>query len=311
MKKGIVSYGEAFIDYIAKDHYNKEYELYIGGTTLNVAVGLRRLGTPTYYLCKLGTDCVSAYVKRELTKEKVNQEYCIESETKKICGVYVHVDENGERSFHSYVNETPDEHLLTIELKEELFKKAFIFYCGSGTLFHPIAYETTLAAIKLAQKNHTLIAFDPNIRMKRWESEKDCREKIISILPSVSILKISEEELLFLMDVMTMDEGSKKLAAYKIPYVWVTCAEKGAIVIQEDKQIYVPGLEVEVIDSTGAGDAFMAGILHCIQTYGLPRSDKELITYTEYGNKLGALASTKVGALSAFPVADLQKSESN
>ena len=70
MKKGIISYGEAFVDYISQDPSNKDYQLYTGGTTLNVAVGIQRQGTPVYYLCKLGTDAISLFVKEELHKRE-------------------------------------------------------------------------------------------------------------------------------------------------------------------------------------------------------------------------------------------------
>jgi fructokinase len=300
MKKGIISYGEAFVDYIAQDLSNSHYKTFLGGTTLNVAVGARRLGTPVYYLCKLGTDDISQFIKTELRNEQVNQEFCIETDLKRICGVYVHLNKKGERYFHSYVNETPDEQLLDSEINEELFKRSFIFYCGSGTLFHSIAYKTTKAAIQLAKKHGTLIAFDPNIRMKRWDSEQLCRSTIKSILSGVNILKLSEEELLFLMETSTVEEGIQKLAHYNVPYIWVTLGEKGAIVVHQDKVIHVQGKKVQVIDTTGAGDAFMAGILHCIHTNGLPMNENELTTYTMYGNNLGSIAATKQGALTAL-----------
>lgn len=300
MKKGVISYGEAFVDYISQDLLNRNYQMYLGGTTINVAVGVRRIGTPVSYLCKIGTDSISQFVNGELDKEKVNREFCIESNLKKICGVYVHLNEEGERSFHSYVNETPDEQLLESELSEELFQTSRIFYFGSGTLFHPTAYKTTNSAISLSHKHKTLIAFDPNIRMKRWESEEKCRLTITSVLPKVSILKLSEEELLFLMEVSTVEEGIRKLSFHKIPYVWVTFGEKGALVLHQNKEIFVKGTKAQTVDTTGAGDAFMAGILHSIHSKGLPVTEESLKEYTEYANQLGALATTKFGALTAL-----------
>ncbi len=300
MKKGIISYGEAFVDFIAQDYSNTQFKRFIGGATLNLAVGVQRLGTPSYYLCKLGQDKISAFIKYELMKAGVNIDFSIVSSHKRISEVYVHLNQQGERYFHSYVNETPDEQLLETELNQELFKKAFLFYCGSGTLFHPIAYKTTLAALELSKKHGTLIAFDPNIRIKRWESEQYCRMAIKTVLPQVDILKLTKSELLFLMETDTVDEGLKKLASYSVPFVWITLGEKGALAVFHGQPYHTEGKKVQAIDTTGAGDAFMAGILHCIHSDGLPSDKNEIIRYTKFGNKLGALAATQKGALTIF-----------
>ncbi|WP_164669342.1 carbohydrate kinase family protein [Virgibacillus doumboii] len=299
MKNGIISYGEAFIDYIANDPSNSNFQTYLGGTTVNVAVGVRRLGTPAYYLCKIGTDDDSQFITTKLNPEQVSQEFCVVNNHKSICKVYTHLNENRERYFHAYIDDTPDEQLLETELHEELFNKAMIFYCGSGTLFHPTAKNTTKAAIKMAKKHGTLVAFDPNIRLKRWQNEQECRGTINSILSNVDILKIAKDELLFLMETSTLEEGINKLADYQIPYVWITLGEKGALVIHQDKKIHVASEKVQAIDTTGAGDAFMAGILYCFHEYGTPTNQAKLTTYTKFANKLGAKVTTRFGALTA------------
>lgn len=299
MKNGVISYGEAFIDYIAQDPSNIEFQSYLGGTTVNVAVGVQRLGSPSYYLCKLGTDNDSQFIRTELRREQVNLDHCVTNENKKICNVRIRLNEDGERYFHTYVDDSPDEQLLEKELDEELFTAAMVFYCGSGTLFQPIANQTTEAAIRLAKKRNTLVAFDPNIRLKRWESKQKCRTTINKILSQVDILKIAKSELLFLMEKSTIKEGIQKLAQYGITYVWVTLGEQGAFVIYKDKTIHVEGEKVKAIDTTGSGDAFMAAILHCINEHGLPATDNELTSYTKFANRLGSVVATKLGALSA------------
>lgn len=300
MKNGIISYGEAFIDYLAQDPSNRHFNSYIGGATLNVAIGVRKLGTSSYYLTKLGTDSTSQFIKSELLEFGVNLDYARESKDKRVCTVFVHLNENGERYFHSYLNETPEEHFLESELDQEVFAKSSLFYFGSGTLFHPTALNTSKAAIQLAKAYHSLVAFDPNIRLKRWESEEQCRLTIIELLQDVSILKLSEPELLFLIDTSTLEEGLEKIAQYNIPYIWVTLGENGAIAIHKQLKVRVHGEKVKDADTTGAADVFMAGLLHKIDTEGLPETELELMTYTEYAHRLGSLAVTKQGALTAL-----------
>ncbi|WP_337019214.1 carbohydrate kinase [Oceanobacillus massiliensis] len=297
MNQGIISYGEAFVDYIAQDRTNKLYNTYLGGTTINVAVGARRLGTQSHYICKLGTDETSQFIRRELEKESVNTDYCMESERKRICSVYIHLNEMRERHFHAYINETPDEQLLESELHEKLFENAFLFYFGSGTLFHPTAFTTTKRAIQLAKHHRSLIAFDPNIRLKRWDNLESCKTNVKGMLPDVDILKISEEELLFLTEAANLDAGLQIIKSYQIPYVFITRGEDGAIVFYRNEKIIVPAEKVEVVDTTGAGDAFMAGLLHCFDRHGIPKTADELVFYTKYANKLGSNTVKTLGAL--------------
>ncbi|MEN2767672.1 carbohydrate kinase family protein [Ornithinibacillus xuwenensis] len=300
MKKGIISYGEAFIDYIAIDQNNDRFNRYLGGTTINVAVGVRRLGSPASYLCKKGTDETSDFVVNALKNEGVDVSYSKTSPNKQICRVYIHRNEQGDRYFHTYIDQTPDEQLQEDELDAHFFHHAAILYVGSGTLFNPISRQTTKAAIELAKNSNTLVAFDANIRMKRWESEQICRETIKDILPAIDVLKLSDEELLFLMQSSTIEAALQKLTHYHIPFIWITKGENGAIAIHNQIRIEVAVSHVDVVDTTGAGDAFMAGILHCIDKKGLPTNIQKLREYTEFANKLGAITCTKQGSLSAF-----------
>lgn len=299
-KQGVISLGEAFVDYISIDSTNTKYQQLLGGATVNVAVGSRSLGIPSYYLCKLGTDEISQFVEEELRKENINTEFCVRTPSKRICGVYVHNNETGERYFHSYINPTPDEVLTEDQLERGLFEKAKIFYFGSGTLFHKSAKKTTTMAIKYAKESNTLIAFDANIRIKRWESEKHCRNTILSFLQQAEIVKLAEEELFFLTETKSIDEGIEKLTQWKIPYVFITMGSNGAYAVLNGEEIYVPGIEVNAVDTTGAGDAFMSALLYNFHEKGLPIDFSQLTDYTQQANRVGAIATTKIGSLTAF-----------
>ncbi|WP_226701203.1 carbohydrate kinase family protein [Priestia aryabhattai] len=303
MKKGIISYGEAFIDYIAKNEFNTSFDPFLGGTTVNVAVGVQKLGAKAYYICKLGSDETSDFVRKNLLMEGVDQSGCVTSVTKKVCEVYVHKSKEGDRHFHSYIDYTPHEQVYKHELKEALFEQTAIFYFGSGTLFHPISQETTKEAVKLAKKHRMLVAFDPNIRMKRWESEAACRNTVTPFLYETDILKISQDELLFLMNSTDLTESLEKLRAYHIPYVWVTQGENGAVAVTA--MLHVSAKKVQAIDTTGAGDAFMAGILWCIHEKGLPESEEACKRYTKFANALGGAVSARYGGMISLKAKDV------
>ncbi|MGV2941524.1 carbohydrate kinase [Mesobacillus sp. LC4] len=296
-KHGITSLGEVIVDLIATDTSNTMFHRLLGGATVNVAVGVSRHGIPSYYLCKLGRDETSKFVEGKLTEEKVDLSFCSYSFNKKICSVYIHLDELGERYFHSYVNEAPDEWITAEELDRVPFQTSKLFYFGSGTLFHPISRKTTEQAIHYAREENMKIAFDTNIRLKRWESEKQCRESILAFVQKADIVKMTEDELLFLTETSTLEAGLEHIAKWEIPFLFVTKGKDGAYAIHKDRTVHVPGIPVEAIDTTGAGDAFMAALLSRFHDNGNPNNEAELREYTEFANKAGALSATKLGSL--------------
>jgi fructokinase len=296
-RQGIISLGEAFIDNISTDKSNSKFQQLLGGATVNVAVGTSRLGIPSYYLCKLGIDSESLFVENQLKTEKVNTDYCIRIPNKKICHVHVFINQKGDRYFNSYNNPTPEQVMLESELEKDLFTKAKIFYFGSGTLFQPNAKQTTERAIKYAKDADTLVAFDPNIRLKRWENEDICRRTIIPFLKEADIVKLAEEELLFLTETNLLEEGLDQLSKWHIPYSFITMGEKGSIAQYGKSKIHVPVKKVKAIDTTGAGDAFMSALLYCFHEKGMDSA--QMKDYLHFANEMGAIATTEFGALKA------------
>lgn len=296
-KQGIISLGEAIVDFIAADPSNTKYQRLLGGATVNVAVGVRRHGIPSYYLCTLGKDETSRFVAEKLMNENVDISYCSYHLNKRICSVYIHLNQLGERYFHSYVNETPDEWITADELDKKPFMNSKIFYFGSGTLFHPVARKTTEQALRYANEANLKIAFDTNIRLKRWESEKQCRETILSYVKKSDIVKMAEEELLFLTETETLEKGLEKIVKLEIPFLFITKGKDGACAVHQNLLVQVPGIPVKTVDTTGAGDAFMAALLSCFHDKGIPANEAQLKEYTQFANQAGAISATKFGSL--------------
>ncbi|MFS0779235.1 carbohydrate kinase [Neobacillus sp. 3P2-tot-E-2] len=298
-KHGVISLGEAFVDYISTDSNNTKFRQLLGGATVNLAVGTSRLGLPTYYICKLGKDSNGQFVEEELKKEGVSLEFSVRTDRKRMCGVYVHLTESGERNFHSYINQTPDEVLTEDELGRGIFEKTRIFYFGSGTLFQQKSKRTTEAALKYAKETSNLIAFDANLRLKRWESEHHCRETVVSFLKQATIVKLAEDELNFLMKTTSLEAGLEKILKWNIPYLFITMGGKGACGVMNGKKLFSSAPKVDTIDTTGAGDAFMAGLLYCFHEKGMPAGKTELTEYLQFANHVGAQATTEIGSLTS------------
>lgn len=300
-KEFVLIYGDAFVDYIANDTTNTSFTKFLGGATINVAAGISRIGAPSALITITGDDETSEFCRQEIMNEGVNLDYAVFDPTKRVSGVYVHLTENCEREFKDYVDETPHLQVTPAQLQEEAFKRASVFNVCSGTMFEPTALKTTRAAVDMAKDKGAIIAIDANIRPLRWESEEICRETVAEFFEDADILKLTDEELFFLTETTTIEEGLAKLDELLVPIVLITVGGDGAYAVLNGEVIHVPVERIVPVDTTGAGDAFMAGVLRYVHFNGLPTVKEDLVKCVAFGNKLGALAATKVGALTALP----------
>lgn len=299
--KFVLIYGDVFVDFIAEDQTNKRFTTYLGGATVNVAVGIARLGAASSFITISGDDETSQFVRNELREEGVDMTFAQMVPEKRVSGVYVHLIENNDRHFHTYVDDTPEIQVEFSSLKKEAFQQASVFHFSSGTLFHPTAQKTTGQIVEKMVKSKVIISFDANIRPLRWENEATCRETIISFFKYVDVLKLTEEELFFLTETKVREDGIKQLQNYRIPVILITVGAEGTYAVFDGEVIHVEVDKVDPVDTTGAGDAFMAGVLSRIYLRGNPKTKEEWIDYISFGNKLGAICATKPGALSAMP----------
>ncbi len=300
-KEFVLVYGDAFVDFISNDRTNTTFTKFLGGTTVNVAAGIARIGAPASLITITGDDEVSKFVRREIEKEGVSLDYAKIVPEKRVTGVHVHLLEGNERMFTDYMDETPDLQVEVEHLNEEAFEKASVFNFCSNTMFHPTALATTKAALAMAQKHKAIIAMDANIRPLRWESPQQCHDTIGEFLSQADVLKLADEEMYFLTETKTIEDGIAKLAQYNIGLIMITVGADGTYLVMNGQTVHVPSIEIVCVDTTGAGDAFMSGILRQIHLNGMPKTIEEARDYVYFANRLGAFAATKAGAITAMP----------
>lgn len=307
-KKFVLIYGDAFVDYIADDQKNSRFTKFLGGATVNVAAGVARLGAASSFITVTGENETSEFVRNELIEEGVDLSFAQIVPEKEVSGVYVHLLDNNERHFAQYIDATPNIQVDYSAIENKAIQQSSVFHFCSGTLFHPTALATTRKIVESMKESNVVISFDANIRPLRWESEELCRETITSFFRFINILKLTEEELFFLTQSTSMEEGIKFLQSFNIEAILLTVGSEGSYAVIDGEVIHVPVEKVVPIDTTGAGDAFVAGILSKIYLEGYPKTKEQWIRYIAFGNKLGAICATKSGALSAMPrLIDLQQ----
>ncbi|MEB1807063.1 MAG: aminoimidazole riboside kinase [Bacillaceae bacterium] len=304
MKQGVISLGEALIDFIPLDKDNISYQKSAGGAPANVAVGLARLGAKSTFLGKVGDDVLGHFLKTTLEKYGVQTNYMYLDQQTRTGVVFVTLAADGERSFDFYINPSADQMLTTEEITPELFEENKILHFGSISLINDPARSAAKKAVAIAKEKEMLISYDPNLRLNLWPSETAARTAIISMLDQADVLKISEEELEFITGKVDLAEGLGALARYEIPLIFITLGADGCIVYLNGERQSVPAMKVDAIDTTGAGDAFVSGIL-----YQLNRSEKqvhslaleEVVEMARFASVSGGLAASTKGAMTALP----------
>ncbi|MDT9026127.1 aminoimidazole riboside kinase [Rossellomorea yichunensis] len=304
MKQGIISLGEALIDFIPLDEQNTTYQKSPGGAPANVAVGLARLGARSTFAGKVGDDVLGRFLQETLQEYGVRTNQMLLTPDARSGVVFVTNGEDGERSFDFYIDPSADRFLQVNDIDEEDFLTHKILHFGSISLISSPAKEATHHAVKVAKENGLLVSYDPNLRLGLWDSEESARETIKSMLPEADVLKISEEELEFITGEKKIEAGVAKLKAYNIPFLIITMGAEGSFVYVGDARQYVPAMKVKAVDTTGAGDAFVSGILYSVHEYTgdiESLSIEEAARMAQFAAVSGALAASTKGAMTALP----------
>lgn len=300
----VITIGEVLIDFIPTSIgcKLKEVEGFVkkpGGAPANVAACVSRLGGKSKFIGKVGQDAFGEYLVDVLAKENVNTEDIIFTSEANTALAFVSLEESGERDFSFYRKPSADMLLNENEIKFEMFEaEDILHFCSVDLIEAPVKYAH-IKAIEYAKKKGALISFDPNVRLPLWSDASQCRETIKDFIPYADILKVSDDELLFITEIEKVDLAIQKLMELNPNLRWliITKGSKGVFAVVNQKSYQVKGYQVKPIDTTGAGDAFIGAVLYSIAN----ESQKEPYQILKFANAVGALTTTKEGAISALP----------
>ena len=244
-----------------------EWHLGYAGDTFNTALYLSRLGVPTAYFTALGTDPFSQEMLAEWRADGLDTSLVLTSTTR-LPGLYaVHNDAHGERHFyywreHAAVRELFE--LPGIELALEQVRSAPQLYLSAITLslFNPAGRARLHELAAAVRAGHGEVIFDPNYRARGWASVAEARAAIRALAPTVTIAlpTFSDEATVF--GDASPAQTVVRWREWGATQVIVKLGAQGCLVSCPSGTQRVPAVPVaEVIDTTGAGDAFNAGFL--------------------------------------------------
>ncbi len=269
------------------------YERKAGGAPFNVACAVKKFGVKSAFAGSVGDDIIGGFLKDFVKSVKLDG-LCLESDPDRNTTLaFVQLDRHGERSFCFYRKNTADYRMP--EIPDGLFDSADIVHIGSLMLSEDegAAYAERLA--ERARSAGKTVSFDVNFRTDIFKDKENAVSRYKTMLEAADIVKFSEDE----VEIFGRDYIDGRL---KEKLVCITLGGNGSEWRYLGRRNAVPSVKVRPVDTTGAGDAFYAGVLSRLD--GLKKSewtDGVLNHALKFGNVCGALNTLGRGAIDSLP----------
>ena len=319
--KTVICFGEALIDFlqVGSELYEglstPQFKQYPGGAPANAAVGVAKLGGNAKFLGQVGNDTFGLFLKNALEHYRVNTQLMHLSDSAPTALAFVSLDENNDRSFTFYRNNSADLLFDSRQISPDIFNSQTLLHFCSNTLTENFIAETTRNTVDLAHKNNSLVCMDVNLRHNLWPEQHANIQLVNSLVDSAHIVKFSRDEIHYLANSDNNKQVDKKINSY----IDRLLANKAKLVIVTDGgnpieyftqqfsgELLVP--KANVVDTTAAGDSFIGALL-----YGLSQ-ENDLSYYLEDTDKLNKLIHfcmrcgyhtvNSAGAFPSLPVFD-------
>jgi fructokinase len=272
-----------------------------GGAAANVAVGLRRLGASSAFLGKVGDDPFGHFLAATLAGEGVEVGALRFEAKARTALAFVSLRADGEREFLFYRHPSADMLFRPDEVDAGAIEQARIFHFDSISLAAEQPRETALHAARLAQKGGKLISYDVNLRLPLWPDDEAAAAGIRVGLEQAEVAKLSDDELDFLTGRRDPEAVRDQLWHAGLKLVVLTMGAQGCILLTAKGQRHVPSIPVTPVDTTGAGDGFVAGLLAGLLAYESFPDDEELARICRFANAVGAITTAARGAIPSLP----------
>jgi len=252
--------GEALLDVFAagETRTGMTLDAHVGGSPLNVAVGLARLGQPVGFFSAISSGFAGQRLMRALGAEGVDLGSVVSLDAPTTLSL-IGLDAQGVPSYAFYGDGCADR-LLGIADLARVPAHLWAIHVGSyATVVEPVA--STLRALVDQRRAHTLIAYDPNIRLNVEPDIARWRAHLAWMLPRTDLLKVSDEDLALLAPGQSLDDFAAQALAAGAGWVVVTRGALGAIGWSRQGRAASDPVPVTVADTVGAGDTFQAALL--------------------------------------------------
>ena len=308
----VVALGELIIDFLSTDvdvdlAAALNFRKAPGGAPANVAVGIARLGLSSGFIGRVGDDPFGRFLATTIEDAGVDTRALAMDADHRTTLAMIATLSDGSKDLTFWRNPGADMFLSPDDVPEDYVTSAKAFHFGSISMIDALPKEATIKATALARGNGLIVSYDPNYRARLWEGREDAREVMFSGFDLADVAKVSDEEWELVTGCADYAEGAKHIMERGVKLVLVSRGEGGAAFFTENASGESPGFKVEVAETIGAGDAFVASVLVDLVKGGLrpdeieALSQEDLAGIVRRANAAGALTCTKFGAIPALP----------
>lgn len=298
----ILCCGEALIDMLPRrsEAGEEAFAPYPGGAVFNTAVALGRLGAPAGLLSGVSTDLFGRILTGALEHSGVDTAFLVRS-GRPTTLAFVTL-QGGQASYAFYDENTAGRMIAPDDLPALPETVAALFFGGISLMVEPCgaSYE---ALIERESGTGRVMMLDPNIRPSFIADEARYRARIGRMIARADIVKLSDEDLRWLVGAPGLAAGAEAVLAMGPRVVFVTEGASGAHAFSAAHSVFVPARRVAVVDTVGAGDTFNAGVLAALHRAGAltpagiaALSEEMLHAALTLGNRAAAVTVSRAGA---------------
>ncbi len=249
--------GEAVVDLV--EHGDGRYTAHPGGSPLNVAVGLARLGHQTRIGARFARTRLGGLLRDHAVRNGVDVSWAVDADEPASLAV-VTLNANGSAEYDFYLTGTADWQWNRAELAP-LARGTSILHTGSLASFLDPGAAEIAVAMRKARQAGALVSFDPNVRPRILGRAELARERVEALAAHAHVIKASDEDVAWLYPGESVDVAVRRWLSLGPRLVCVTLGAEGAIAAFRDTVVRRRAPVVAVVDTVGAGDAFTAGLL--------------------------------------------------
>ena len=304
----VTALGELLIDFTQNglsEQGNPLFEANPGGAPCNVLAMLRKLGKRCAFIGKVGQDGFGRQLAAVAADAGIDLQGLRYDPAVHTTLAIVQTLPGGDRDFSFYRKPGADANLTVEDLDRGLLESCRIFHFGTLSLTGEPCRSATREAVALAKAAGAVISFDPNLRPPLWDDLEEARAQIDWGLAQCDVLKIADNELLFMTGQSDFEKGAAILQKQypNIRLMNVTAGAQGSYSFCGDVHTFQPGCTLGgVIETTGAGDTFCASVLNFVLEHGIEGLTRpDLDQMLRFANAAAYLVTTKKGAIRSMP----------
>ncbi|MBF4695461.1 carbohydrate kinase family protein [Fusibacter ferrireducens] len=298
----IIAVGELLIDFTpAPDAHFKANP---GGAPCNFLTMAQNLGSKTAFIGKVGADAFGNSLKLVLSNQGIDVNGLIQDNRFGTTLAFVHLTPEGDRSFSFYRKGCADVMLYREDVDFDQIDQTKALHFGSLSFTDEPSRSTVLAMLEYAKSKNKIITYDPNYRPALWDDSASAIDYMKKGMAYADIVKVSDEELELISGNKDLSLGCKILHDIGVKMIFVTLGGKGSFYSYAKGSGIVPGIEVNVVDTTGAGDTFFGATVHQILELGCPieQIDSEKIeAILKVSNTAAAICIEGFGGIPSIP----------